>query len=199
VGNGPTEIVTVDDLIEVLTSNCDNDDRVIFRIDGQEYTLDSVQSKSGVSVLDFKKGKQMNEGFGGRGSWRRGGYGGTGQSYSSLGSEAPRGAAIGWYSVGDLDPKAKGKMSGWRCGPSNFPFEDLLYPDRKYKIGTMVMRNKYIKAGALSGEKYIAIPSYFAAIKNNDEDAINILNLLGIPLDLTFGMDPNDDYSVTYK
>ena len=193
------DIVTIDDLIEVLTANCDNDDRAIFRIDGQEYTLDKVQSKSGVSVLDFVKGKQMNERFNsGRSAWRRGGYGGTGRSYSSLGSEAPRGAAIGWYSVSDLEPKAKGKMPGWRCGPSNFKFEDLLYPERNYKVGTMVMRNKYIKAGEMSGEKYIALPSYFYAIKNNDEDAIAILNALGIPLDLTFGMDPNDDYSVTY-
>jgi hypothetical protein len=61
------------------------------------------------------------------------------------------------------------------------------------------MRNKYIKAGEMSGEKYIAIPSYFDAIKNNDEEALNLLKLLNIPLDLTFGMDPNDDYSVTYR
>ncbi len=90
-------------------------------------------------------------------------------------------------------------MDGWRMGPTNFPFEDLLYPERKYKIGTTAMRNKYVKAGTMSGEKYISIPSYFDAIKNNDEEAINILKLLGIPLDLTFGLDPNDDYSMTYR
>ena len=201
--NNLADIVTVDDFIEAINEYADNDDKVVFRINKQTCTLADIRSKGGICVFDFIKGNDimheddsLDEGYG---RWRRGGYGGTGRSYSSLGSDAPRGAAIGWYSVSDLDPKAKGKMSGWRCGPSNFPFEDLLYPDRKYKIGTMVMRNKYIKAGALSGEKYIAIPSYFDAIKNNDEDAINILNLLGIPLDLTFGMDPNDDYSVTYS
>ena len=138
--------------------------------------------------------KQMNENR----SWYGGGYGGTGQSYSSLRNKAPRGAEIGWYSVEQLDPKAKGKMSGWRAGPSNFPFEDLLYPNRKYKKGAMVMRNKYLKAGSMSGEKYISLASYFDAIKNNDEAAIGLLNALGIPLDLTFGMDPNDDYSNNY-
>lgn len=138
----------------------------------------------------------MNEGY----SWRRGGYGGSGRSFSSLGDHAPRGAAIGWYAVDVLDPKAKGNIApGWRCGPSNFRFTDLLYPERKYKVGTMVMRNKYVKAGSMSGEKYIAIPSYFDAIKNNDEEALNILKLLGIPLNLTFGMNPDDDYTVTYN
>ena len=139
--------------------------------------------------------KQTNEGR----SWYGGGYGGTGRSYKSLGSRAPRGAEIGWYSVEQLDPKAAGKMPGWRCGPSNFPFEDLLYPERKYVKGAMVMRNKYLKAGSMSGEKYIAIPSYFDAINNNDQEAINLLKALGIPLDLTFGMDPKEDYSNSYK
>jgi hypothetical protein len=143
----------------------------------------------------FENDDEITEGR----NWRTGGYGGSGRSYSSFNGSAPRGAAIGWYAVADLDPKAKGKMPGWRCGPSNFPFTDLLYPERKYKVGTMVMRNKYIKAGEMSGEKYIAIPSYFDSIKNNDEEALNLLKLLNIPLDLTFGMDPNDDYSVTYR
>ena len=136
----------------------------------------------------------MNEGR----SWYGGGYGGTGKSYKSLGSRAPRGADIGWYPVEQLDPKAAGKMPNWRCGPSNFPFEDLLYPERKYVKGAMVMRNKYLKAGSMSGDKYIAIPSYFDCIKNNDQEAINLLKALGIPLDLTFGMDPKEDYSNSY-
>lgn len=134
-------------------------------------------------------------------NWRTGGFGGTGRSYSSYsksGQSAPRGREIGWFSVSDLDPRAKGKMYGWRMGPSNFPFEDLLYPERKYKVGTTTMRNKYVQAGTMSGEKYIALPSYFDAIKNNDQDAIDVLNALSIPLDMTFGMDPNDDYSNTY-
>ena len=201
------DVVTVGDFIEILRKKTKLDDKIVFRADKKEMVLAEVDSKSGIAVVDVVYGKangklyekeneenMKNEGY----SWRRGGYGGTGRSYSSLGSDAPRGAAIVWYSVSDFDPKAKGKMFGWRCGPSNFPFEDLLYPNRKYKVGTMVMRNKYVKAGSMSGEKYISIPSYFDAIKNNDEAAIGLLNALGIPLDLTFGMDPNDDYSVTY-
>lgn len=144
--------------------------------------------------LKESKMKKTNEGRG----WYGGGYGGTGRSWKSLGGRGPRGAEIGWYSVADLDPKAKGKMSGWRCGPSNFPFKDTFFPNRKYKIGTMVMRNKYVNAGPFSGEMYIAIPSYFEIVNSGNEEGINVLNALGIPLDLTFGMDPKDDYSMTY-
>lgn len=162
-------------------------------LDEQDDVNDKVLFKGEEFV--FENDDEITEGR----NWRTGGYGGSGRSYSSFNGSAPRGAAIGWYAVADLDPKAKGKMPGWRCGPSNFPFTDLLYPERKYKVGTMVMRNKYIKAGEMSGEKYIAIPSYFDSIKNNDEEALNLLKLLNIPLDLTFGMDPNDDYSVTYR
>ena len=143
----------------------------------------------------YQSKSKVNEGR----AWYGGGYGGTGRSYRSLGDRAPRGAEIGWFPVEQLDPKAKGKMPGWRMGPSNFAgFQDLLYPSRKYKMGTSVMRNKYVKAGSESGVKYIALPSYFDALKNNDEEAINLLKALGIPLDLTFGLDPNDDYSMTY-
>ena len=140
--------------------------------------------------------KKMNEGR----AWYGGGYGGTGKSYRRLGDQAPRGAEIGWYPVEVLDPKAKGKMDGWRAGPSNFAgFNDELYGDKRYyKKGTMVMRNKYVKAGSQSGVVQIALPSYFDCIRNNDEAGIKLLNALGIPLDLTFGLDPNDDYSMTY-
>lgn len=145
-------------------------------------------------MLSEKDSREVSEGRG----WQRGGYGGTGRSYKSLGSKAPRGAEIGWYSVEQLDPKAKGKMSGWRCGPSNFPFKDLFFPNRKYKVGTMVMRNKYVNAGELSGEIYIAVPSYFEIVKSQNPEGLKVLEALKIPLDLTFGMDPNDDYTVTY-
>lgn len=198
----PEDVVTVKDFIHLLREKTDLNDKLSFRANKKECVLVDVDSKSGTSVVDLVYGKDkmleneedMKESY----SWRRGGYGGTGRSYSSLGDRAPRGAAIGWFNVDEIDPKAKGKMYGWRMGPSNFPFEDLLYPERKYKVGTTTMRNKYVKAGSMSGEKYIAIPSYFSAIKDNDQEAINLLNALGIPLDLTFGMDPNDDYSMTY-
>ena len=146
------------------------------------------------SLKESKEMKSTNESRG----WYGGGYGGTGKSYSKLSGRAPRGEAIGWYSVEQLDPKAAGKMPGWRCGPSNFPFEDTFFPNRKYKVGTMVMRNKYVNAGPFSGEMYIAIPSYFEIVNTKNPEGINVLETLGIPLDLTFGMDPNDDYSVTY-
>ncbi len=198
------DIVTVDNFINAL-SNSDNNDKIIFTIkhNAGTYVVQNIKSDGGITIVELvddllneeDNKSKVNEGR----NWRTGGYGGSGRSYSSFNGSAPRGAAIGWYAVADLDPKAKGKMPGWRCGPSNFPFTDLLYPERKYKVGTMVMRNKYIKAGEMSGEKYIAIPSYFDSLKNNDQDAIALLNALGIPLDLTFGMDPNDDYSVTYK
>lgn len=205
----PEDVVTVADFIEILRRRTSLDDKVLFRSRNRLLELFDVESKAGTAVVDFIVGKNnqlsekdqenMKSTNEGRYYSRTGGYGGYGRSYSSYGgSSAPRGASIGWYSVEDLDPKAKGKMVGWRCGPTNFPFEDLLYPERKYKIGTMAMRNKYIKAGEMSGEKYIAIPSYFDAIKSNDEAAISLLSSLKIPLDLTFGMDPDDDYSVCY-
>ena len=202
----PEDVVTVEDFIELLRARTNLDDKLMFRAYKKEALLFDVNSKAGITIVDIvpsadakriseqENEENMNEGR----SWYGGGYGGTGQSYKSLGSRAPRGAEIGWYPVEQLDPKAAGKMPGWRCGPSNFPFEDLLYPERKYVKGVMVMRNKYIKAGSMSGDKYIAIPSYFDCIKNNDQEAINLLKALGIPLDLTFGMDPNEDYSNSY-
>ena len=202
----PEDVVTVEDFIELLRARTNLDDKLMFRAYKKEALLFGVNSKAGITIVDIvpsadakriseqENEENMNEGR----SWYGGGYGGTGKSYKSLGSRAPRGAEIGWYPVEQLDPKAAGKMPGWRCGPSNFPFEDLLYPERKYVKGAMVMRNKYIKAGSMSGEKYIAIPSYFDCIKNNDTEAIQLLKALNIPLDLTFGMNPNDDYSMTY-
>ena len=202
----PEDVVTVEDFIELLRARTNLDDKLMFRAYKKEALLFDVNSRAGITIIDIvpsvdakriseqENEENMNEGR----SWYGGGYGGTGKSYKSLGSRAPRGAEIGWYSVEQLDPKAAGKMPNWRCGPSNFPFKDLLYPERKYVKGAMVMRNKYLKAGLMSGDKYIAIPSYFDCIKNNDQEAINLLKDLGIPLDLTFGMDPNEDYSNSY-
>lgn len=198
----PADVVTVSDFIELLETAAKPDDRLVFRYRHGELGLFKFASKSGVAVADLieaaamplREKENVAEGRG----WYGGGYGGTGRSYRSLGGSAPRGAEIGWYAVEQLDPKAKGKMPGWRMGPANFKFTDLLYPDRNYKVGTTVMRNKYVKAGSESGVKYIAVPSYFDSIKNKDEAALGLLTALGIPLDLTFGMDPNDDYSMTY-
>lgn len=164
-----------------------------FLMDSSDASL-AAYEKEKETMLSEKDSREVSEGRG----WQRGGYGGTGRSYKSLGSKAPRGAEIGWYAVEQLDPKAAGKMPGWRCGPSNFPFKDLFFPNRKYKVGTMVMRNKYVNAGELSGEIYIAVPSYFEIVKSQNPEGLKVLEALKIPLDLTFGMDPNDDYTVTY-
>lgn len=184
--DSPSDIVTVDDLVEVLTKNCDNDDRITFRFDKQQYVPVKIESNGGITVIDFVKGETVNEA---EHCWRRPGCNASDQQKVN-----------NWLRIDQIDPNAKDAAisPGWRCGKSTSQFIDLLYPERKYKVGTMVMRNKYIKAGSMSGEKCIAIPSYFDAIKNNDEDAINLLKLLGIPLDLTFKMDPNGDYTSTY-
>lgn len=198
----PADVVTVSDFIELLETAAKPDDKLVFRYRHGELGMFKFASKSGVAVADLVEAAALTlrekEGIAEGRGWYGGGYGGTGRSYRSLGGSAPRGAEIGWYAVEQLDPKAKGKMPGWRMGPANFKFTDLLYPDRNYKVGTTVMRNKYVKAGSESGVKYIAVPSYFDSIKNKDEAAIGLLTALGIPLDLTFGMDPNDDYSMTY-
>lgn len=197
----PEDVVTVQDFIDVLNHQCGKtSNEIMFLANHKKLALFDIYSKGGITVVDFVSAKSimheedLDEGRG----WYGGGYGGTGHSYSGLDGKAPIGKEIGWFSVGDLDPKAKGKMPGWRCGPSNFPFEDLLYPQRKYKVGTMVMRNKYVQAGSMSGQYYIAIPSYFDAINNNDQAALKLLDQLGIPRDLTFQMNPKDDYTMTY-
>lgn len=166
---------------------------VFFLLDGKPNSKKQFEAYR--KILMNKVNENMNEGK----NWYKGGYGGTGRSYRSLDHNAPRGAEIGWFSVEDIDPKAKGKMPGWRCGPSNFPIKnDLFFPNRTYKQGVMVMKNKYVKAGPLSGIVQIAIPSYFEIIKTQDPEGLKVLEALKIPLDLTFGMDPNDDYSMTY-
>ena len=161
-------------------------------IDGKYF----YSAKDGYNLyLKMKDEMELSEGY----NWRNGGYGGTGRSYRSFGElGAPRGKAISWFEVAELDPKARGKMKEWRVGPSNFPFKDLLYPERKYKVGTTVLRSKFLKAGDESGVKYIAVPSYLEAIWSNDEAAIELLNSLGIPLDLSFGYNKGEDFSGTY-
>ena len=197
------DIVTVKDLVARINTYSKPTDKIMFSVRSKSYEVFDMHGKGGTFVIELipqvlhetEEDNAMNEGR----NWRNGGYGGTGRSYRSFGEfGAPRGKAISWFAISDIDPKAKGKMPDWRMGPSNFAFKDLLYPERNYKIGTTVLRSKFLKAGDESGVKYIAIPSYFSAIQNNDQAAIELLTSLGIPLDLTFGMDPTDDYSNTY-
>lgn len=167
------------------------------------FGVKQLPGKEGYSMYKSLKGKKLSEGY----NYRSGGYGGYGRSYRSYGEVgAPRGKAISWFTVDTLDPKAKGKMDDWRVGPSNFKFKDLIYGDvpdyngniRDYKLGTTVLRSKFLRAGDESGVKYIAIPSYLDSIRNDDKIAIELLKNLGIPLDLTFGYGPNEDFSSTY-
>lgn len=199
-------IETVDDFVNQLKQSFAKDnDKLMFRIKKEAYSVFDIHCKGGTCVVDLapaimnKNGLLEDDIKNVQENWRNGGYGGYGRTYRSYGEiGAPRGKAISWFDVAELDPKARGKMKEWRVGPSNFPFNDLLYPNRKYKIGTTVLRSKFLKAGDESGVKYIAVPSYLDAIKNNDENAIALLDALDIPLDLTFGYTKDEDFSSTY-
>lgn len=207
-------VVTLGDFIDnAKRAYAKDSDKIMFRVAKKAYDVFDMHCKGGTLAVDLvpaiagglelkendnqEKEDQdsMNEGR----NWRNGGYGGYGRSFRSYGEVgAPRGKAISWFNVAELDPKAAGKMMDWRVGPSNFPFKDLLYPDRKYKTGTTVLRSKFMKAGDESGVKYIAVPSYLDAVRSNDEAAIELLKALDIPLDLTFGYSPDEDFSMTY-
>lgn len=133
---------------------------------------------------------------------RYGGFGGYGRSYSSYGSSAPRGAAIGWYSVADVDPACKTMDRNWRFGPIEFTrgVVDFLYPERQYKRGATMLRYKNFRMPNDGGivELYVGIASIFDAVKNNDEEALKKLDMIGINRNITLGLDPDDDYSAQY-
>lgn len=133
---------------------------------------------------------------------RYGGFGGYGRRYSSYGSSAPRGAAIGWYCVADVDPACRGMDRNWRFGPIEFTrgVVDFLYPERQYKRGATMLRHKHFKLPNDGNviELYVGIASIFDAIKNNDEEALKKLDMLGIDRNISLGLDPEDDYSSQY-
>lgn len=133
---------------------------------------------------------------------RYGGFGGYGRKYSSYGSSAPRGAAIGWYCVADVDPACKNMDRNWRFGPIEFTrgVVDFLYPERQYKRGATMLRHKHFKMPNDGDvvELYVGIASIFDAVKNNDEEALKKLDMLGINRNISLGLDPEDDYSAQY-
>ena len=133
---------------------------------------------------------------------RFGGFGGYGRKYSSYGSSAPRGAAIGWYCVADVDPACKNMDRNWRFGPIEFTrgVVDFLYPERQYKRGATMLRHKHFKMPNDGDvvELYVGIASIFDAVKNNDEEALKKLDMLGINRNISLGLDPEDDYSAQY-
>ena len=133
---------------------------------------------------------------------RFGGFGGYGKKYSSYGSNAPRGAAIGWYCVADVDPACKSMDRNWRFGPIEFTrgVVDFLYPERQYKRGATMLRHKHFKMPNDGDvvELYVGLPSIFDAVKNNDEEALKKLELIGINKNISLGLDPDDDYTSQY-
>ena len=133
---------------------------------------------------------------------RYGGFGGYGRKYSSYGSSAPRGAAIGWYCVADVDPACKNMDRNWRFGPIEFTrgVVDFLYPERQYKRGATMLRHKHFKMPNDGDvvELYVGIASIFDAVKNNDEEALKKLDMIGINRNISLGLDPEDDYSAQY-
>lgn len=148
------------------------------------------------AALDEEE-EEMNERYD-----RYGGFGGYGRSYSSYGSRAPRGESIGWYCVADVDPACKSMDRNWRFGPIEFTrgVQDFLYPERQYKRGATMLRHKHFQMpndGGIS-EIYVGIASIFDAVKNNDEEALQKLDMLGISRNISLGLDPGDDYSAQY-
>ena len=53
--------------------------------------------------------------------------------------------------------------------------------------------------GSGTVDLYVGLPSIFDAIKNNDEDALKKLDMIGICRNISLGMDPEDDYSSQYN
>lgn len=168
----PEDVITVADFIGLLNKRCKPDDKIEFRSNKKtSQLLADVTSKGGITVVELTDSHRMRE------------------------STEP---LLKWQPVDKVEPKAKGRLIGWKCGPSSKDLVDLLYPERKYIDGIPMLRNKYVKAGSMSGEICIAVPSYFDAIKHNDKDAIMLLTALKIPLNLTLGLDPDGDYSFDY-
>ena len=133
---------------------------------------------------------------------RFGGFGGYGRSYSSYGGHAPRGSNIGWYSVADVDPACKSMDRKWRFGPLEFTrgVTDYLYPERQYKRGATMLRYKGFQMpdGNVVADLYVGLPSIFDAVKNNDEEALKKLDMIGISRNISLGLDPDDDYTAQY-
>ena len=57
----PEDVVTVEDFITMLKTHAQPNDKLLFRVNKQEHSLFDAHSKGGVAVIDFVKGKYMNE------------------------------------------------------------------------------------------------------------------------------------------
>lgn len=105
-----------------------------------------------------------------------------------------------WYCVADVDPACKQMERSWRFGPLDIAdVSDFIYPERKYKKGATVLRNKRFQTpndGVV--QLYVGLASIFDAVKNNDSEALKKLDAIGINRNISLGLDPDDDYSTQY-
>lgn len=174
-----------------------NEDAAVDEEDADLGEDDMLDGRPHNGHIDEEDDPEVNERYD-----RMGGYGGYGRKYSSYGSNAPRGEAIGWYCVADVDPACKSMDRNWRFGPIEFTrgVVDFLYPERQYKRGATMLRNKHVKMpdSGESVEVYVGIPSIFDAVKNNDEEALKKLEMIGINKNISLGLDPDDDYTAQY-
>jgi len=208
--DSPEDVVTVQDLINCLRKYAEPDDKIVFRCKKKNLIMEmsDIMSKGTVAVVDLKPSYDEDNDFdtlkeGRSSSYFRdfGGYAGTGRAPSK--EHIIRGRDISWFPLWQLDPKLKDTTVGtqWRMGPVNYEMvhKDILYPERVYKPGTTFLRNVNVAEGPYAGKQiYIALPSYFDAVVKDDADAKKIITDLGLPLDMTFGMNPKDDYTATY-
>ena len=64
IDDGPEGVVTVEDFIKLLRVNAKLDDKVMFRSDKQEIALFDINTKAGITVVDFidnKRSDRLNE------------------------------------------------------------------------------------------------------------------------------------------
>jgi len=52
--------------------------------------------------------------------------------------------------------------------------------------------------GNVVADLYVGLPSIFDAVKNNDEEALKKLDMIGISRNISLGLDPDDDYTAQY-
>jgi len=181
---------------EACRANGNEDAMVDEAEDGGE-KKEEAAAETKTEECDVSEEEDIEEGYD-----RYGGFGGYGRKYSSYGSSAPRGAAIGWYCVADVDPACKSMDRNWRFGPIEFTrgVVDFLYPERQYKRGATMLRHKHFKMPNDGDvvELYVGLASIFDAVKNNDEEALKKLDMIGINRNISLGLDPEDDYTSQY-
>ena len=194
----PKGVKAIKDIIKALTGETISDEEAE-KIASKPFKLRPDAAKE---FYDFCKNQDLDEEDIDERYDRYGGFGGYGRKYSSYGSSAPRGAAIGWYCVADVDPACKNMDRNWRFGPIEFTrgVVDFLYPERQYKRGATMLRHKHFKMPNDGDvvELYVGIASIFDAVKNNDEEALKKLDMIGINRNISLGLDPEDDYSAQY-